>query len=749
MKRQSADFVDAERPFKQVKSTNSNSDSEYWEREYRKRLASAKDAQTVRDTWQEARNYISLNQIHLTTALKACQNDSGVAMQIMREARLEGLQPNIFHFTCLLRIPGTPTKKILKRMEKDSIEGNHWSWNAALTGCPAEEVWDIFGQVPQPDRYAIASLLKKCNSPLEVLRAFKAARKHRVQFDRAILNAAVSAAPEIFTDCIHQIQLQNPKIQPDLQFFNIVLNKAAELEDSKAASNVAKKAFAELRRRGFRPDTFSVNRMLVALLRAGAFDEAKNNVLDVHQNLLDKHSWTIYGKFLVEANRADEAICIYKGFRKDPSTLAKLKPDVAFFNVYLSACAKGAKLEMAKKIRNDMEQRQIWPDQITHHCMMQTLAAAGQLDAAEEELQTMEENEKTYNYKDLVTARTYNTLIDASTKAADFRRAKRLLNAMQAKNLEADVFTFNILINGAANMGQYKKAERYFTKMQKMGISPDAVTAVTLLNAYSHSGEADKAFDFHEQLASFGLRPSTSSMNALVDCLSRSGNFQRAWEQVQVAESKGLSDTVTYMAFLGSCRNLKSKLHAKAAFNKLKEHADKPALASAYVLMSELYERLGQGDKARGLEAERVSLGLVKQRGESYLHLAGGGSRTFVVGAESPEESRIIDDFNAKIRAGGYRPDLSSASARHDTDEAKERSLSGHSEKKAVAVGLHLVKNTNQNEPISVTKNLRVCNDCHAAMAVASKVFCKEIHLRDRSRWHVFKDGVCSCSDCW
>jgi len=236
------------------------------------------------------------------------------------------------------------------------------------------------------------------------------------------------------------------------------------LEDSKAASDVAKKAFAELRRRGFRPDTFSVNRMLVALLRARAFDEAKSQVLDVHQNLLDKHSWTIYGKFLVEANRPDEAIGIYKGFRKDPSTLAKLKPDVAFFNVYLSACAKGAKLEMAKKIRKDMEQRQIWPDQITHHCMMQTLAAAGQLDAAEEELQTMEENEKTYNLKTknkdfvLVTARTYNTLIDASTKAADFRRAKRLLNAMQAKNLEADVFTFNILINGAANMGQYKKA---------------------------------------------------------------------------------------------------------------------------------------------------------------------------------------------------------------------------------------------------------------------------------------------------
>ena len=53
------------------------------------------------------------------------------------------------------------------------------------------------------------------------------------------------------------------------------------------------------------------------------------------------------------------------------------------------------------------------------------------------------------------------------------------------------------------------------------------------------------------------------------------------------------------------------------------------------------------------------------------------------------------------------RPDLSSASARHDTDEAKEQSLRGHSEKKAVAVALSTV--SENCEPICVTKNLRVC----------------------------------------
>mmetsp|Transcript_50486 Transcript_50486/g.141306 ORF Transcript_50486/g.141306 Transcript_50486/m.141306 type:complete len:718 (-) Transcript_50486:109-2262(-) len=694
------------------------------EHEYRRRLANVKNAEEAAGIWQEASEHISLNEIHLTTALKACHSDAKVATRIMRQARLAGIQPNIFHFTCLLRIPGTPTKKILARMEKDGINGNHWSWNAALTGCSPEEVWEIFRKVPRPDRYAVASLLKKCQ-PDEVPCALKAAKKHGVVCDRAILNAAATASPGKFSELLDQIA-----VKPDLSFFNIVLNKAADLK----TADVAREAFVELKKHGLRPDSFSLNRMLFALLRQGAWEDAKN-VLENHRSLVDKHTWTIYGRFLVEADRVSEALGVYSAERPN---LDRLKPDVAFFNVYLGACAKNANVEMAENIRSDLA-RFTTSDQITHHCMMQTFAVAGQLDAAEEELQRMEAAGIQ------ATARTYNSLIDAATRAADFRRAKRLLRAMQENNLEADIFTFNILINGAANMGQCKKAERYFASMQELGIAPDAVTACTLLNAYSHSGEVEKAIRFHQQLPSLGLEPTTSSMNALVDCLSRSGQFECAWEQVQEAESAGLADTVTYMAFLGSCRNLKSKLHAKEAFQKLKEVADKPALASAYVLMSELHERLGQGEKARKLEAQRLSLGLVKQRGESYLQLPGGGSRTFVVGRMDAAEQDMIDHFNSRLRAGGHMPDLTAASARHDGDAAKEQSLCGHSEKKAVAVGL----STLSCGPISVTKNLRVCNDCHAAMVVASRVFEREIHLRDRSRWHIFKDGTCSCSGCW
>ncbi|RYQ83378.1 hypothetical protein Ahy_B10g102039 isoform C [Arachis hypogaea] len=46
-------------------------------------------------------------------------------------------------------------------------------------------------------------------------------------------------------------------------------------------------------------------------------------------------------------------------------------------------------------------------------------------------------------------------------------------------------------------------------------------------------------------------------------------------------------------------------------------------------------------------------------------------------------------------------------------------------------------------------KNLRVCADCHMAIKLISKVYDREIVIRDRSRFHHFRGGSCSCKDYW
>jgi hypothetical protein len=79
-------------------------------------------------------------------------------------------------------------------------------------------------------------------------------------------------------------------------------------------------------------------------------------------------------------------------------------------------------------------------------------------------------------------------------------------------------------------------------------------------------------------------------------------------------------------------------------------------------------------------------------------------------------------------------------------EEEKEDYLCSHSEK--LAIGLGLIR-TPPRTPLLVTKNLRVCSDCHSATKAISKIRNREITVRDATRFHHFKDGECSCKDYW
>ena len=83
----------------------------------------------------------------------------------------------------------------------------------------------------------------------------------------------------------------------------------------------------------------------------------------------------------------------------------------------------------------------------------------------------------------------------------------------------------------------------------------------------------------------------------------------------------------------------------------------------------------------------------------------------------------------------------------HDVDEEQKKDLlCGHSERLAIVFG---IISTPPGTTIRVTKNLRVCVDCHIATKFISKIVGREIVVRDLNRFHHFKDGKCSCGDYW
>lgn len=79
-------------------------------------------------------------------------------------------------------------------------------------------------------------------------------------------------------------------------------------------------------------------------------------------------------------------------------------------------------------------------------------------------------------------------------------------------------------------------------------------------------------------------------------------------------------------------------------------------------------------------------------------------------------------------------------------EEEKETALSLHSEKIAIAFGL---LRTEPGTTLRVVKNLRVCEDCHSAFKLISQIYSRDIIMRDRVRYHHFRNGVCSCKDFW
>ncbi|GFP90041.1 pentatricopeptide repeat-containing protein at5g06540 [Phtheirospermum japonicum] len=48
---------------------------------------------------------------------------------------------------------------------------------------------------------------------------------------------------------------------------------------------------------------------------------------------------------------------------------------------------------------------------------------------------------------------------------------------------------------------------------------------------------------------------------------------------------------------------------------------------------------------------------------------------------------------------------------------------------------------------IRITNNLRICDDCHSASQFVSKVYGRVLAIKDANRFHIFRDGVCSCGD--
>ncbi|CAK9156385.1 unnamed protein product, partial [Ilex paraguariensis] len=332
-----------------------------------------------------------------------------------------------------------------------------------------------------------------------------------------------------------------------------------------------------------------------------------------------------------------------------------------------------------------------------------------------------------------------NALLDLYAKCGNIREAQKVFDEMEDRS----VVSWTSLTVGLAVNGFGKEALELFRELERQGLVPTEITFVGVLYACSHCGMVDEGFAYFERMKEeFGIVPKIEHYGCMVDLLGRAGLVKRAYEFVQSMPLQ--PNAVIWRTLLGACTihgHLALGEVARAQLQRLE-----PKHSGDFVLLSNLYASERRWPDVQNVRRTMLNEGVRKFPGHSLVEL-GNCMYEFVMGDRSHTQSEdiyaMLAEMTRLLKLEGYVPHTSNVLADIEEEE-KETALTYHSEKIAIAF---MLINTPPGTKIRVVKNLRVCADCHIAIKLISKVFDREIVVRDRSRFHHFRDGTCSCRD--
>ncbi|KAF6163000.1 hypothetical protein GIB67_021149 [Kingdonia uniflora] len=332
------------------------------------------------------------------------------------------------------------------------------------------------------------------------------------------------------------------------------------------------------------------------------------------------------------------------------------------------------------------------------------------------------------------------TLIDMYAKCGCLDRSRSVFDEMLEKNL----VSWSAMIGALGLHGRGIDALMVFNEMKETGIKPDEVSFTLILSACSHAGLVnDGHCIFNQMMKEYGINPKDEHYSCMVDLLGRAGHLNEAYQFIKAMKVKPTFDV--WAAFLSACSaNHNIELAEIAARNAFQ---CKPQRVSPYVLLSNIYASEKRWEDVGRVRSMVRQMGLKKLPGCTFIELDKVVHR-FLVGDRSHSQSEAIyaklEDMRHQLK-GLYTPDTSSVF--YDVNEdLKEKMLWDHSERLAIAFSL--IK-TGPGTVIRITKNLRVCRDCHTVIKLISKLVSREIIMRDIHRFHHFSNGFCSCNDYW
>eukprot|EP01018_Ginkgo_biloba_P038144 Gb_41317 [translate_table: standard] len=648
---------------------------------------------------------------------------------------ITGLNQNVFLWTKLMSVYSkcgniADARQVFDKMPKRNL----FSWNVMIGGYARNEQFEealalyyiMRLEGMQPDNFTFPCVLKACGGLVALQKGMEIHNdiiSSELEGDVFVGNALVA----MYTKCgniEHARHVFDKMSQRDVISWTAMIAGYAQNE----MCDQALKLFRQMQVERVKPDSVTIASILPACADLGALHQGR----EIHGYI----------------------------------TRSGIEWDVSVGNALVDIYAKCGSVEDARFMFDKMSRRDVvsWNVMIAgytlNRCFNESLKLFGQMQKEGKEpnpvsissvlpacahLAALQQGKEIHNY---IIRRDFesdnfvaNGLIDMYAKSGSIHDAYQMFGQM----FQRDVISWTSMIAGYGMHGYAEDALTVFHQMVQAGIKPNKITFTGLLSACSHAGLVDEGLQyFYCMCQDYGVTPAMEHYACIVDLLGRAGRLDLAYDFIKKLPLEPAASV--WGALHNACR-----IHCNIELGELV--ADclfeiEPENVGNYVLMSNIYAAAGRWDDVTKLRKLMKERGLKSSPGCSWIEIK-SKMHVFCVGDRShPQFEQIYATLKSlawKLKKAGYVPDTKFV-LHNVEEEEKEHILCGHSEKLAIAFG---IINTCPNSPVRITKNLRICGDCHTATKFITKIVGREIIVRDANRFHYFKAGMCSCGDYW
>lgn len=299
------------------------------------------------------------------------------------------------------------------------------------------------------------------------------------------------------------------------------------------------------------------------------------------------------------SNLIDEAFSILKKMKELPLC----QPDVFTYSTLIKACVDSAQFDLVESLYEEMYNRGIMPNTVTHNIVLSGYGKAGKNDEMEKILSSMLNNP---TCKPDVW--TMNTILGLFGNKGQIAMMERWYEKFRDFGIDPETRTFNILIGAYGKKRMYDKMSSVMEYMRKLEFPWTTSTYNNVIEAFSDVGDAKNMELTFDQMRAEGMKADTKTFCCLVRGFANAGIFHKVVSMVQLAGKLEIPENTSFFnAVIFACARADDLMEMERVFRRMKEKQCHPD-STTFSMMIEAYRKEGMHDKIYDLEQEREKM---------------------------------------------------------------------------------------------------------------------------------------------